>query len=418
MDSCNPYSQMLTTLDEAAKSLEINESDYSFLRYPERELRVALPVKMDDGTIRMFEGFRVQHSSVRGPYKGGIRYHQDVDMDDMKAMAAWMTLKSALVDVPFGGAKGGITVDPATLSENELCRLTRRYTSSILPLIGPKTDIPAPDVGTDAQIMGWMMDTYSMHKGYAVPAVVTGKPEVIGGSLGRPEATGRSVMIAVGESLKKYNKSFEGTKIAVQGYGNVGKVAAKLLFDKGCKIVAVGDVTTSLYCEQGFNIDEVNKYWASNDYVLEDYDAPGVQKIDGLELLICDCDVLIPAALKNQITEEVADKMKATIVIEGANGPTTTNADTVLREKNIRVIPDILANAGGVIVSYFEWVQNNQSQKWDEEYVNRHLEKILVRSFKNVWDLAEEKASTLRTAAYMVAMKRLVETRKIRGVFP
>lgn len=418
MKEYNPYDQMLHTLDVAADLLGIEESDYNFLRYPERELKVSIPITMDNGTVKVFEGFRVQHSSVRGPCKGGIRYHQNVDLDEVKALAAWMSLKCAVVNIPYGGGKGGVQVDPSTLSENELRRLTRRYTAGILPLIGPEKDIPAPDVNTNGQIMAWIMDTYSMFKGYSVPGVVTGKPLAVGGSLGRPEATGRGVMFATREILKKQGKELKGTKVAVQGYGNVGRTAARLMSDEGCKIVAIGDVSASFYCADGFDIDAVNEYWNANDCLLKGYKAPGVVEINHNELLTCECEVLVPAALENQITEEVAKNMKASTIVEGANGPTASEADVVLEEKNITVVPDILANAGGVVVSYFEWVQNIQSVMWDEDEVNRNLEKIMIRSFNEVWDSAKQDNCSLRMGAYMVAMNRLVDARRIRGVFP
>jgi glutamate dehydrogenase (NAD(P)+) len=336
----------------------------------------------------------------------------------VKALAAWMSLKCAVVNIPYGGGKGGVQVDPSILSENELRSLTRRYTAGILPLIGPEKDIPAPDVNTNGQIMAWIMDTYSMFKGYSVPGVVTGKPLEVGGSLGRPEATGRGVMFATREILKKNRKKLKGTRVAVQGYGNVGWTAATLMFKEGCKIVAIGDVSASYYCADGFDIDAVNDYWDANGGLLKGYQAPGVIEIQHNELLICDCDVLIPAALENQITEEVAKNIKAGIIVEGANGPTTHEADAVLEEKGVTVVPDILANAGGVVVSYFEWVQNIQSLMWDEDEVNRNLEKIMIRSFEEVWETAQKRDCTLRMGAYMVAMNRLVEARRIRGVFP
>ncbi len=418
MKEYNPYDQMLATLDVAAGILGIDESDYNFLKYPERELKVSLPIRMDDGTVKVFEGFRVQHSSVRGPCKGGIRYHQDVNMDEVKALAAWMSLKCAVVNIPYGGGKGGVQVDPSTLSENELRGLTRRYTAGILPLIGPEKDIPAPDVNTNGQIMAWIMDTYSMFKGYSVPGVVTGKPLEVGGSLGRPEATGRGVMFSTRELLKKQGKKLKNAKIAVQGYGNVGRTAATLMHQEGCRIVAIGDVSASYYCKDGFDIEAVNDYWNANGRLLKGYQAPGVTEIAHRDLLVCECDVLIPAALENQITEDVAKEIKASVIVEGANGPTTTEADKLLAERKIIVVPDILANAGGVVVSYFEWVQNIQSLMWDEEEVNKNLEKIMIRSFEEVWKVTQERGCTLRTGAYMVAMNRLVEARRIRGVFP
>lgn len=413
----NPYDQMLATLDKAAAMMNVPDSEYNFLRYPERELKVSLPVRMDDGTVKVFEGFRVQHSSLRGPCKGGIRYHQDVDQNEVKALAAWMSLKCAVVNIPYGGAKGGIKVDPRELSVYELKNLTRRFTAAILPLIGPESDIPAPDVNTNAQIMGWIMDTYSMFKGNAVPGVVTGKPLAIGGSLGRPEATGRGVLFAAREILKKHGKKLSEVIATVQGYGNVGKTAATLLYAEGSKIVAIGDVSCSIRNQAGLNIPEINEYVAGNG-VLKGYQGAGVEEISTEELLTNDCDVLVPAALENQITEKIADKIKAKYIVEGANGPTTSEADVILNKKDIIVVPDILANAGGVVVSYFEWAQNIQSLMWNEEEVNNKLENIMVRSFQEVWDTKHQYKTDMRTGAFIVAMRRLVEARKIRGVFP
>ena len=413
----NPYDQMLATLDKAAAMMNVPDSEYNFLRYPERELKVSLPVRMDDGTVKVFEGFRVQHSSLRGPCKGGIRYHQDVDQNEVKALAAWMSLKCAVVNIPYGGAKGGIKVDPRELSVYELKNLTRRFTAAILPLIGPESDIPAPDVNTNAQIMGWIMDTYSMFKGHAVPGVVTGKPLDIGGSLGRPEATGRGVMFAAREILKKHGKKLSEVTATVQGYGNVGKTAATLLYAEGSKIVAIGDVSCSIRNQAGLNIPEINEYVAANG-VLKGYQGAGVEEISTEELLTNDCDVLVPAALENQITEKIADKIKAKYIVEGANGPTTSEADVILNKKDIIVVPDILANAGGVVVSYFEWAQNIQSLMWNEEEVNNKLENIMVKSFREVWDTKHQYKTDMRTGAFIVAMRRLVEARKIRGVFP
>ncbi|MCI0502464.1 MAG: Glu/Leu/Phe/Val dehydrogenase [Fusobacteria bacterium] len=413
----NPYDQMLATLDKAAGMMNVPDSEYNFLRYPERELKVSLPVRMDDGTVKVFEGFRIQHSSLRGPCKGGIRYHQDVDQDEVKALAAWMSLKCAVVNIPYGGAKGGIKVDPRELSVYELKNLTRRFTAAILPLIGPESDIPAPDVNTNAQIMGWIMDTYSIFMGHSVPGVVTGKPLDIGGSLGRPEATGRGVMFATREMLKKHGKKLNEITVSVQGYGNVGKTAATLLYAEGSKIVAIGDVSCSIRNKAGLNIPEINDYVAKNG-VLKGYKGAGVEEVTTEELLTCECDVLVPAALENQITEKIAEKIKASYIVEGANGPTSSEADVILNKKGIIVIPDILANAGGVVVSYFEWAQNIQSLMWNEEEVNSKLENIMIKSFQEVWDTKDQYKTDMRTGAFIVAMRRLVEARKIRGVFP
>lgn len=415
----NPYENMLSVLDSAAKMLGLVENDYVILKYPERELKVSVPVEMDDGSIKVFEGYRVQHSSSRGPCKGGIRYHQDVDIDEVKALSAWMSFKCAVVNIPYGGAKGAIKVDPKQLSKAELKRLTRRYTAMILPLIGPEKDIPAPDVNTNAEIMGWIMDTYSMFKGYTVPGVVTGKPIDIGGSLGRGEATGRGVMFVTKEILHRMGMPILSTRVAVQGFGNVGGTAAKLMYREGFKIIAISDVTGGLFCKTGLNIDSILEFLKKNNgKMLIDYAEAGVTHISNEELLTVDTDVLVPAAMENQINEKIAPLIKAKIVIEAANGPTTIEGDKILEKAGKIVVPDILANAGGVVVSYFEWVQNIQSLMWDEDEVNRTLEKIMIRSFNEVWDKSKEKETTLRMGAYMVAIARIVKAKKIRGVFP
>lgn len=415
----NPYQNMLEVLENAAKMLGLKEKDYIAIKYPERELKVAIPVEMDNGSIKVFEGYRVQHSSSRGPCKGGIRYHQDVDIDEVKALSAWMSFKCAVVNIPYGGSKGAVKVNPKELSKNELKSLTRRYTAMILPLIGPETDIPAPDVNTNAEIMGWIMDTYSMFKGFTVPGVVTGKPIEIGGSLGRKEATGRGVMFVTREILHRLGMPMIGTRVVVQGMGNVGGTAAKLLFNEGCKIVAVSDVSGGVYCKTGLQIDEINSFLEQNHgTTLKDYNAPEIKHITNEELLAIETDVLIPAAMENQITEKNAANIKAAVIVEGANGPTTVEADKILERSGKVIVPDILANAGGVVVSYFEWVQNIQSLMWDEEEVNRNLEKIMIRAFNEVWDKKKEKNTTIRMGAYMVAIDRIVRAKKIRGVFP
>ncbi len=412
----NPFDNVLHIVENAATLLGYQPSDYIMLKYPERELKVALPVKMDDGSIKVFEGFRVQHSTSRGPAKGGIRYHQQVNMDEVKALAAWMTFKCAVVNIPFGGGKGGIVVDPSTLSKGELCRLTRRFTAMIYPIIGPDKDIPAPDVGTNAEVMGWIMDTYSMFQGHSVPGVVTGKPLAIGGALGRADATGRGVMLNTQFILKKLGIKKENVTVAVQGMGNVGGAYAKLMAKEGYEIVAVSDVSGAIYCPQGLNIPEILEHVKTG--FLSDYNAPGITRLSNEELLTLDVTVLAPAALENQINETNADQIKAKIIVEGANGPTTVAADNILNQKGVVVVPDILANAGGVIVSYFEWVQNIQSVSWNEEEVNEKLKNIMHKAFCDVWNLSQEKQESLRTAAYLIAVKRVVEAKKIRGVFP
>ena len=415
----NPYKEVVDTIEVAAKILGLEQKDYEIIKYPERELKVAIPVEMDDGTVKVFEGYRVQHSSSRGPCKGGIRFHQDVDINEVKALATWMSFKCAVVNIPYGGSKGAIKVNPSELSRGELKNLVRRYTAMILPLIGPERDIPAPDVGTNAEIMGWIMDTYSMFKGYTVHGVVTGKPIEVGGSLGRKEATGRGVMFIIREILHRLGMPVIGTRVAIQGMGNVGGTAAALLYKEGCKVVAVSDVSSGIYCKEGLDITDVLNFISSNNgKLLKDYKAPGVICITNQELITCDADVLVPAALENQITKELAPHVKARVIVEGANGPTTVEADRILIKNGKIIVPDILANAGGVVVSYFEWVQNIQSLTWDEEEVNRTLEKVMIRAFNEVWDKAEEKNSTMRMGGYMVALERIASAKRIRGVFP
>jgi glutamate dehydrogenase (NAD(P)+) len=415
----NPYLNMLEVMERAAELLDLNKNDYEVLKYAERELKVAVPVEMDDGTIRVFEGYRVQHSSTRGPCKGGIRYHQDVNIDEVKALAAWMTFKCAVVNIPYGGAKGAIKIDPAGLSKRELCQMTRRYAAMILPIIGPSKDIPAPDVNTNAEIMGWIMDTYSMFSGYTVPSVVTGKPIEIGGSLGRKGATGTGVMYITREILHREGYPVNGTKVAIQGMGNVGGSAAALLHREGCKIVAVSDFSGGLYNPKGLDVEKINAYINQDGRkLLADYEDKSVEHITNEEPLTCECDVLIPAALENQITEKIASRIKAQIIVEGANGPTSTEADGMLERAGKIVVPDILANAGGVVVSYFEWVQNIQSLMWDEQEINHLLEKIMIRAFNEVWDKMTEYKTSMRMGAYMVALQRCVNAKKIRGLFP
>jgi glutamate dehydrogenase (NAD(P)+) len=414
----NPYEDMLEVLDEAAKLLGYDEHDYITVKYPERELKVSIPVKMDDGTIQVFEGYRVQHSGLRGPYKGGIRYHEHVDMDETKALAAWMTLKCAVANVPYGGAKGAVRVDPSKLSRGELERLTRAYTAAIMPILGPEIDIPAPDVNTNAEIMGWIMDTYSKSKGYSVPCVVTGKPVELGGSLGRAAATGRGVMYTARNLMNVLGMKPEETKVAVQGMGNVGATSALLMHQLGCKVVAVSDVSGGIICEDGLDIPAIVEFINHKRRLLKDYKNDKVRFISNEEVLTADVDMLIPAALQNQITEPIARKLKAKVIVEGANGPTTADADKILNERGIIAAPDILANAGGVIVSYFEWVQNIQNLYWDEDEVNRNLERIMNRAFEEVYALSQEKKVSLRLAANMIALKRIVAVQKIRGIFP
>lgn len=412
----NPFLNFCKVLDEAAATAKIAPEDYEVLKHPERELKVALPIVRDNGKLEVFEGYRVQHSSLRGPCKGGIRFHQDVNVDEVKALAAWMTFKCAIVNIPYGGGKGGVKVDPRELSESELEKLTRRYTAAILPLIGPQQDIPAPDVGTNAQTMDWLMDTYSMMRGYAVPGVATGKDIEVGGSLGRTEATGRGIMTVTRLVAEKHG--IKKARVAVQGAGNVGSISAKLIAKNlGFDIVAISDVSGGIYNADGLDMDSVGAFLAKKG-LLKDYSAQGVKHITNEELLMCECDILIPAALENQITAGIAEKLKASIIIEAANGPTSVEADAVLASRNIDVYPDILSNAGGVVVSYFEWAQNLQSLYWEEADVNRMLDKVMVRAFGDVEKTAEEYGVTLRLAAYITALKRLTRAAKLRGIFP
>jgi glutamate dehydrogenase (NAD(P)+) len=374
---------------------------------------------MDDGRIEVFSGYRVQHSSARGPCKGGVRYHPTVNLDEVRALAALMTWKCAVVGIPYGGAKGGVDCDPALMSQKELSRLTRRFTTAILPILGPKRDIPAPDVNTNAQTMAWMADTVSMLEGKAVMEIVTGKPVPLGGSLGRKEATGRGVAISTAELIRRREGRLSETTVAVQGYGNVGSAAATILQEMGCKIVAVSDVSGGLYCSGGLDSVSLNQHVAHQpQHLLEGYEAPGVELITNEELLCTDVDVLIPAALEHAIHAGNAGQVQAWAIVEGANGPTTPEADEILNDRGIVVLPDILANAGGVIVSYFEWVQDLQNFFWEEEEVNRRLERIMVRSFREVWDFSRDKRVPLRLGASMLAVSRVAEAVQARGIFP
>ena len=411
----NPYDNVLEVMDNAAKLLGLKEDEYVDVKYPERELKVYIPVKMDDGSTKVFEGYRVQHSSVRGPCKGGIRYHQDVNRNEVKALSAWMSFKCAVADIPYGGGKGGIKVNPGELSQGELERLTRGFTEKIAPIIGEKRDIPAPDVGTNGTVMGWMMDTYSSLERTSVPGVVTGKPVEIGGSLGRNEATGRGVMLNAKAILKKYNLPVQGTTVAVQGMGNVGSISAELMHEQGFKVVAVSDVSGGVYCASGLNIPEIIAFLDKGKRLLKDYSAEGVSHITNAELLVCDAYILVPAALENQINETNAGDIKAKLIIEGANGPTTAEADAILASRGIVVVPDILANSGGVVVSYFEWVQNLQRYYWTEEEVNQKLEVAMTKAFNAVYDRAIALDTTLRLGAYAVALERIVTAKKLRG---
>ncbi|MEG1612806.1 MAG: Glu/Leu/Phe/Val dehydrogenase [Clostridia bacterium] len=417
MEKYNPYDNFISVLDKAAKIVGYKDEDYLSLKYPERELKVSIPVKMDNGSIKIFEGFRVQHSTLRGPGKGGVRFHQGVNIDEVRALAAWMTFKCAVVNIPYGGAKGGVICNPRELSDSELERITRRYTTMILPIIGPEKDIPAPDLGTNAQTMDWMMDTYSMQKGYTVAGVVTGKHIEVGGARGRNEATGRGLTFITLELLNKLNIQPKDVRVAIQGMGNVGSISARLLYDEGAKIVAVSDVSGGIYNKNGLNIPEIVEYTNKGKNLLDGYKGD-FTRITNSQLITCDCDIVIPAALENQITEENARDVKAKIIVEAANGPTTVEADAILAEKGVTIIPDILSNSGGVIVSYCEWVQNIQSLMWEETEVNNMLKNIILRAFEQVYAAQKEYNVSYRIAAYTVALKRLVSAGKLRGIYP
>lgn len=414
MTKYNPFDNFVAVMDKAAGVMGISEEDYLTFKYPERELKVALPVRMDDGSLKVFEGFRIQHSTLRGPAKGGVRYHQNVNVDEVRALSAWMTFKCAVAAIPYGGGKGGIVCRPREMSKGELERLTRTYIDKISAIISPNTDIPAPDVGTNAQTMDWMVDEYSKLKGESVYGIVTGKSIEIGGSKGRNEATGRGVCFVTLEMMKKYNMKPEDCKIVIQGMGNVGSISAKLLAEEGAKIIAVSDVSCAIYNENGLDIAGIYKYLDSGKNLLDGYTGD-CKRITNAELLELPCDILIPAALENQITAENADRIKAKIVIEAANGPTSVEADEILNKKGVKVLPDILSNSGGVIVSYFEWVQNLQNFYWEEDDVNAKLKRQIVGAFNDVFEAREKYDCTFRVAAYIVALNRLVTAKKLRG---
>ncbi len=409
------YDIAVEQFDNAVQYLDIKAGIRDRLRVPKRELTVNFPVKMDDGSVKIFTGYRVHHNTARGPSKGGIRYHPDVTLDEVRAMAMWMTWKCAVVSIPFGGAKGAVVCNPKEMSAQELENLTRRYATEISILMSPEGDIPAPDVNTNPQIMAWIMDTYSMHRGYSTPAVITGKPIEIGGSLGRFEATGRGVMFNAREALKHLGMSIEETTVAVQGFGNVGSVSAYLMQDKGARIIAVSDTKGGVYNRQGFDARDVLRFKRETGSVVG---YPDTETITNEELLELECDVFIPAALEGIITEKNADKIKAKIVVEGANGPTTPEADRILADNGVFVVPDVLANAGGVTVSYFEWVQGLQFFFWSEREINVQLREIMIRSFNDVLRVAEEKKVDMRIAAYILAIDRVARATMIRGIYP
>ncbi len=405
----------MSQMEMAAQKLNLNPGIFKIMKSPKRILTVSIPIRRDDGAIEVFKGFRVQHDLTRGPAKGGIRYHPEVDMEEVIALAMLMTWKCAVVDIPYGGAKGGVICNPKELSMGELERLTRRFTSEISIIIGPEKDIPAPDVYTNPQVMAWIMDTFSMHHGFSVPAVVTGKPIEIGGSQGRNEATGRGVVFTIEEAASRLKMDLFRSTAVIQGYGNVGSVVAADLSQLGCKIVAVSDTGGGIYNENGLDLDGVNSHKQLYGSVAG---FPGAKPVSNQELLIIDCDILVPAALENQITGENAPLIKARLVAEGANGPTTLKADGILFERGITVIPDILANAGGVVVSYFEWVQGLQNFYWTGDEVNAQLRRRIVESFREVYRIKEQQGVSIRMAAYMLAMGRVSRAMELRGLYP
>ena len=410
----NPWEAQAARFDFAARKLNLEEGLWKLLRLPERELIVHFPVTMDDGRIEMFTGFRVQHSSARGPGKGGVRYSPDVTLDEVRALASWMTWKCAVVNIPFGGAKGGVICDPEKLSQGELERMTRRYTAEIIDFIGPEKDVLAPDLGTSEQTMAWIMDTYSMHMGHTVTSVVTGKPLNIGGSRGRTEATGHGLQVVCDESLRYLKMNIDGCRVVIEGFGNVGSNAARLMMERGYKIVGVAERDGGLSNPNGIDIHQLIEYERRNNTILGFRNA---EATPSEELLVSECDVLIPAATENTITSRNADRIQARIIVEGANGPTTAVADEILAEKRIFVMPDILANAGGVTASYFEWVQDRQGYFWKEAAVNEQMEAILRDSFDDVVRYAEAHNVNNRIAAYMLAIDRVAYTIKQRGFY-
>jgi glutamate dehydrogenase (NAD(P)+) len=410
----NPFEAMMSRFDYAAQRLSLDPGLYKVLRTPEKQIIVSVPVVRDSGDVDVYTGYRVLYNTSRGPAKGGIRFDLAVTLDEVKALAAWMTWKCAVVNIPFGGAKGGVVCDPFQLSNGELERITRRYTAAIIETLGPDSDVPAPDVNTNERVMAWIMDTYSMHKRHTVTAVVTGKPVEMGGSLGRREATGRGCMLVTREALKRLRMPIEGTRVAVQGFGNVGSVAAQLMDSLGMRVVAVSDKSSGIHNPKGLKIRDILQHSRQRRFLSEYKDA---DHITNEELLTLDCDVLVPAAMENVISSHNAAAIKARIICEGANGPTTAGADKILEENGVFVIPDILANAGGVTVSYFEWVQDRGGYFWDEDTVNNRLERIMVESFDQVAGMAGRHGINLRIGAYMLAIERVAAVHRLRGMY-
>nr|HET6903661.1 Glu/Leu/Phe/Val dehydrogenase [Ktedonobacteraceae bacterium] len=415
IDIENPYAVAIAQFDEAADRLGLSQAMRAILSKPKRELIVNFPVRLDNGDVEMFTGYRVQHNINRGPAKGGIRFSPEVSLDEVRALAMWMTWKCAVVGIPFGGAKGGVICDPSKMSRAELERLSRRYATEISILIGPNSDIPAPDMNTNPQIMGWMMDTFSMHQGYSVPAVITGKPLAIGGSEGRLEATARGVQVVAREAMKDMGIRPEDASVVVQGFGNVGSISARLLHEIGCKVVGLSDISGAIYNQHGIDVHSALHYSKEHGTLKG---MPNTESITNSELLVLPCDVLIPAALENQLTGRNAAQVRARLIIEAANGPTTPEADHIFNDRGITVVPDILANAGGVTVSYFEWVQDLQRFFWAEHEINDRLETIMLRAYRAVREKALQQESNLRMGAYLLAVARVAEATEIRGVYP
>ena len=410
------YRLAVAQLDQTAERMGLDDNIWERLRTPQRALVVSFPFRRDNyATVDTVFGYRVQHLLTMGPTKGGIRYDLDVDLGEVTALSMWMTWKCAIMALPFGGAKGGVRIDPHTLSRSELQRITRRYTSEIIEMIGPDTDIPAPDLGTDEQVMAWIMDTYSQQRGHSVPGVVTGKPIEIGGSYGRREATGRGVVTCLLQASREIGLDLNGARVVVQGFGQVGNAAARIAAQHGAKIVALSDVNGGVYAPGGIDLAEVDR-WRAENHQLKGL--PGTEAVSNEELLELPCDVLVPAAVQNQLTERNADRVQARLVVEGANGPTTLEADRILAQRGVTLVPDILANAGGVTVSYFEWVQGLQQFFWSEQEVNDRLIRLMQRAFKDVWGLASQRGVDLRTAALMRGIERVAEAKRRRGVFP
>jgi glutamate dehydrogenase (NAD(P)+) len=413
-DSASPFDEMMSRFDLAAQKLGLDPGLYKVLREPVRETKVSIPISMDDGRIEVFVGYRVLHNIARGPGKGGIRFDKNVTLDEVRALAAWMTWKCAVVNIPFGGAKGGVICDPQSLSRSELEKITRRYTAELMDQFGPEKDVPAPDMGTNPQTMAWIMDTYSMHARHTVTAIVTGKPLSLGGSRGRVEATGRGLMLIAREAAPLRGFTLKGSRIVVQGFGNVGSIAARMCFEAGAKIVAVSDIQGGIHAPGGLDMPAVLAHY-EKARTLRGF--PGAEAVTNEALLELDCDILIPAANENQIRGKNAGNIKAKIIVEGANGPTTARADEILNAKNVLVVPDILANAGGVTVSYFEWVQDRAGFFWRESEVNERLEDIMVQSFKDVATMAEKYGVSFRIAAYMLGISRVAHDTMVRGLY-